>query len=213
LVETESRRLQSSTFVDSEAEVSKIVFKAVRDALNQEVMKILGELEKQLTAVLRGVDLRYSGVQTTQSTSCLPDDASCKIKRDLKQLFVYLQRVLMINVTQDLCRRLSKRFSESMKVTTQSDAERQRLQDKILEYEKKIHELSASMSEGESRIEKSEEDQRGTNDSLGSLTEHVKNLLELNHNATDLLEYVSKKFLDVREENMKLKEIPAGKTG
>ena len=207
LTKTANSDLGSSSFPDKEAQISKTVFKAVRDALNQEVVKVLGEMEKQLTTIFRGVDFKESGIQTRQSTNCLPNEALSKTKGEVKQLFIYLQRVLMINVTQDLCKRLTKAFDKPTNTIVQGDAKRRRLIDNIIDNEKMIRDLPEKMQEYRIRMDKSKEEQCGTNDNLGNLSEHIRSLLELTHNATDLLENVSGKFLDVREENRKLKGI------
>jgi vacuolar-type H+-ATPase subunit I/STV1 len=94
----------------------------------------------------------------------------------------------------------------------QGDAQRQRLENKIVEYEKRIRDPSEKIPEDQKRMDKSEEYQCGLDDSLESLSERVKSLLELTRNATDLLEYVSRKFLDVREENRMLKGIRTDET-
>jgi hypothetical protein len=208
-MKTPNPELESSSFVDKDAQISRTVFKAVRDALSQEVVKVLGEMEKQLTRIFRGVDFKESGLQTRQSIKFTSDEACCKIEGEVKRLFIYLQRVLMINVTQDLCKRLTKTFDEPMNTIMQGGAKRRRFEKKIIDHEERIYDLPEKMQEDKIRINKIAEERYGTNDSLENLSGHIKSFLELTHSATDLLEYVSGKFLDVREENRKLKEIPA----
>jgi uncharacterized phage infection (PIP) family protein YhgE len=206
LIKTVNPELESTSFVDKEAQISKIVFKAVRDALSQEVVKVLEELEKQLTTILGCIKSRDSEQHTQRSAIYLPEKAYYEIKRDVKQLFVYLQRVLIINVTQNLCKRLTKNLDELTNAIMQGDTGRPKLKNKKIDYEKRTTDLSEEMPEDQARMDKSTEDQYGTNDSLGNLSERIKRLLEMTHNATDLLEYLSEKFLDMREENRKLKE-------
>jgi chromosome segregation ATPase len=205
LLKAKNPKLESSGYIDK-PQIGKIVFKAVRDALNQEAVKVVEELEKQLTAIIGSLDSKDTGA-AHYSTKCSNDDAYCKIKRDIKQLFIYLQRVLMLNVTQDLCKQLTREFDEWMKTIGRSKVERQQPEQKAVDYEKSIHDLSDKTPEYEIELGRCEEVQCDMNDGYENLNEHVKSLFESTHNVTDLLEYVSRKFLEVKEENRKLKGV------
>jgi len=205
LLKTGNANLESSAL--REKKIAKIVFKEVKNSMNQEVAKVLGELKKQLTAILGGFDLKDLVPQTQRPYGCPTEGISTRIKSELRQLFVYLQRVLMINVTQDLCKRLTKTFDELIKTVTRSSIEMKQLEDKIADYEKRILDLSKKSSEDHLALAKSGEDQFGPNDSFEKLSEHIDRLFELTHNATDLLEYASEKFSGISEQNMKLKGV------
>jgi hypothetical protein len=193
-----------------EAYIGKIVFKAVRDAMNQEATKVGEELERQLGAIFGGLDSRDKGVTASLPTKCTPYDTYRKVRRDVKQLFLYLQRVLMLNVIQDLCERLTSVFIEPMKTVAQGNTETQKLENKIVDYEKRIREFSEKISEYETRLDKFGEDGYDMRDGFESLSRHIESLLELTHKVTDLLEYASRKFLEVREENGELNGDQAG---
>jgi hypothetical protein len=209
LLKAENPKLESSVFVDK-AQIGKIVFKAVRDALNQEAVKVLEELEKQLAAIFGSLDSTDGGEPARYSTKCLRDDAYSRIKRDVKQLFIYLQRVLMLNFTQDLCVKLTNVFDESMKTIVQGNAERQRTEDKMVDCEKRIRDFSDKTPEYETKPDRFGEDRYDMQDGFESLSRHIESLLESTHKVTDLLEYASKKFLKVREENRELNGGQAG---
>jgi BMFP domain-containing protein YqiC len=188
-------------------EIAKIVFKDVKNSMNQEVAKVLGELEKQLTAILGGVNFKDLVLQFQQFYRWPTEGIHTRIKGDVKQLFIYLQHVLMINVTQDLCKRFTQRFDELIKIIIRSNAETEQLENKITGYEKRIHDSSEKNPGDHRALSKSGEDQFGKNNDFEKLSEHVEHLLGLTRNATDLLEYASEKFSDVSEQNRKLREI------
>jgi ribosomal protein S17E len=190
-----------------ETEIAKIVFKDVRNSMNQEVAKVLGELEKQLTVILGGVNFKDPVLQFQRFYRWPSEGIHTRIKGDVKQLFIYLQHVLMINVTQDLCRRLTQRFDELIMTLIRSNPETKQLENKIAGYVRRTRDLSGKNSEDHMGPVKSGEDQFETNDGFEELREHVERLLELTRNATDLLEYASEKFSDVSEQNRKLRGI------
>jgi hypothetical protein len=198
-------KLELSAF--GETKIAKIVFESVRNSMNQEVIKVLGELEKQLAAILGRVNFKDLVLQTQQSYGSPNEGIHSRIESDVKQLFIYLQHVLMINVTQDLYKRLTQRFDELIKTIISSNVGTKQHEDKIAGYEGRIHNPSGKNSEDHMGLVKRGEGQFGTNDGFEELRQHVERLLELTHNATDLLEHASEKFSDVGEQNRKLRGI------
>jgi hypothetical protein len=191
---------------DGEAKVEKVVFRAVRESVGLEAGKIEIELDRQLDVIFGDLKPKKEEVWNGLFSRELFEDCLLRIKREVKQLFVYFGRIMALNVAQDLSVRL-KSFTETKRHFALSNCN-----------EKKRGDEEASMSNAGAvdtlrRVSENEDDRKelednnrwSRSDGYDKIMIGMETLLDRVHDAASMMEKLSKKCCELGKENVKLK--------
>jgi hypothetical protein len=194
-----------------EAKVEKVVFRAVRESVGLEAGKIEIELDRQLDVIFGDLKPKKEEVWNGLFSRELLEDSLLRIKREVKQLLVYLERIMALNVAQDLSVRL-KSFTETKRYFALSNCS-----------EKKRGDEGARMRNGGAvdtlgRVSENEDNRRelednnrwSRSDGYDKIMIGMETLLDRVHDAAGMMEKLSKKCCELGKENIKLKRMSEG---
>jgi hypothetical protein len=103
LAETSNAKL-GLTGIGGEARIGRLIFKTVSSAAHAETVRIEDELCRQLDSILTDTGSSQEEAVTPLSDERIRGDASLRVKNAIKQPFVYLERIMVLDISQVLCK-------------------------------------------------------------------------------------------------------------
>nr|MDO8099387.1 hypothetical protein [Candidatus Njordarchaeota archaeon] len=200
------RKKLASMNLGNETHVERIVFDAISDIASVELLKVEAELTRQLDRILGEIEHKEGEVLGHPCGGEFFVDTVARVKRVLRQLFLHLQRVLVLNVAQNLSERLTELVKELSEKAMGAEAENEQLSSQVRGLREKLSDLSKRIKDYERRT-----DQIGKKNGLESvdyekIDESVARLFGRTHQATEMLVEFSKKYQELKEENNRIKQ-------
>jgi methyl-accepting chemotaxis protein len=199
-------RSASMNFLDH-TQIGRIVFRVISDTAGLELSKIEAELTRQLNAILGENEHDGTEVLTHPCVGGIPADAIAKMKRVLGKLFLHLQRALVLNLAQSLSERLAIPINEIAEKVAEVEKDNEQLGNEVTNLRETLSHLSDRIKEYE-KMPTLRGEMKGEAESHDSekISMSIDRLVGRTHQLTEMLEELSRKYLELREENSRFKQ-------
>jgi hypothetical protein len=191
----------------NEVYIEKIVFRAANDIVAVEFPKIEAELMRQLETILREAEQKEAKVMNRSRLEGLSVDTIARLKRVMKQLFLHLQRILMLKIAQNLSERLTAQVTDLGEKVVGAEEEKERLEKEVKDLREKLRDFSKGIGESARKNDRQgDREEKAENLDYEKIGVSVDGLIRQTHQVTEMLTELCKKYLQTKEENSRLKE-------